>query len=174
MDDSAQNSNVNDIWSSLSGKPAQPNANDDQNQPVSSVSTSSGGGFRKPGVTSGESDGKWETNTTAEESLAKARKEEAERLYEIIKPTEKLPSPENVETQKHQKESPKHTVHKTITIQPIEEPSLKGKIVDKRAGHEVTHRVDLSADDVTKKADLEEQDFIEEVERQHEKVSSIV
>lgn len=178
MDVTAQDPNVNDIWST-------------PNQPVQGnfQSSASGGsivspvpkaGSSKPGLAGSGESGGWGEVPSAEDLLEKARKEEAEQVAELYKapevpgsvevgekltPAEVLRSPENLKSPKPQEnKSPAKLSPKVIP----QEESLKGKVVDKRTGKEKTHRVDINnADAVTKTADLKEQDFIEHVEKEH-------
>lgn len=147
MDDTARNSNVKDIWS-----------NDQSQTPPQKPS---GGSFGKPGLSgSGESAGIWESDSN--------EKEETEPGPEVYKAPETLETPEVGETEKP-KEVHKHQHKPKVDTQEVEpEIPPQKKIVDRRTGKEVTHRVDINrADSITKTADIKEQEFIEGVEKVH-------
>ena len=115
MDDTAQNSNVTDIWSTA----GQGNQQDDQNQPVpqGSAPAPAGGSFGKPGLAGGGESGYSEGKKESEEGfpktedqekakkleadketldlLEKARKRELEELAELRQPTERQRSSED-------------------------------------------------------------------------------
>ncbi len=106
MDDTAQNSNVTDIWSMVS----QSNRQDDTNQPAPRGDPQTGGGFGKPGLAGGgetgysqdrqegrdedqrtpvdESAKKLEVDKEALDLVEKARRREVEELAELHKPAE--------------------------------------------------------------------------------------
>ena len=150
MSGTAQNPNtsIDDIWS-LPGS----------QQPVG-----------KPGLANGgEGGGDWESDTTAQELLDKARQEEARRNAEVFKAPETLVSPE-VGEQFRPAEiyKPKEDVVRKPEAIQIREPLTEGKIVDQRTGKKLkTHRVAEVADKVTQAADIKEMDFIENVEKIH-------
>jgi len=115
MDDTAQNSNVTDIWSTA----GQGNQQDDQSQPVpqGSAPAPAGGSFGKPGLAGGgenrysedkQEGGERVQKTEAEEKsrgleadretldlLEKARKREMEELAELRQPAEQQRPSEN-------------------------------------------------------------------------------
>jgi hypothetical protein len=186
MDVTAQNPKVNDIWS-MPDQPAQVNPpptdpdNPQNNQSVrdngSDAPSASSGSFGKPGLARGGESGSWQETLTAEDLLEKARKAEAEQVAELYKAPEipssaeageKLRPVEVLRALEIQKPQSKKEPSKPSPKVVLQEESLKGKVVDRRTGKEKTHRVDINnADEVTKTADLKEQDFIEHVEKEH-------
>lgn len=187
MDVTAQDPKVKDIWST-SDQPviqssAQDNPQTDQVYPLSTQPPAGGSG--KPGVMpSGESGG-WNESQEAQEIqqaqdlLEKARKQEAEQTAELYRSPEtpssaevgeKLRPSEVLRTPESQKPlHPKAPAKSPQEVVPQAQETV-GKVVDKRTGKEKTHRVDITkADPVTKTADLREQDFIENVEKEHVK-----
>lgn len=185
MDVTAQNPKVKDIWST-SGQPATQNGTQDDPQSDvvdSSIKVSSGGGFGRSGVMPGGESGGWNESQEAQEIqkaqelLAQARKQEAEHLAEVSKSPEtpnsvevgeKLKPAEVLRAPESQKPSqPKEPVKSSQEVAP-QPQEMARKVVDKRTGKEKTHRVDINrADSVTKTADLWEQDFIVNVEKEH-------
>ena len=128
MDDTAQNSNVTDIWSTV----GQGNQQDDQNQPTLQPGTPTGGNFGKPGLSgggeSGYSEGKKESEervpkTEADEKaqklevdketldlLERARKREMDELAELRQPVERQrPSENQRPTESHKSEERQKT-----------------------------------------------------------------
>jgi len=104
-------------------------------------------------------------NPNNQEFLEKAKKEEAERVAEIYKAPEVLPSPEAV---RKIKEPLKPALQPAKPQEVVQGLVANGAVIDKRTGKEKTHRVDIqSADGITRIADLKEQDFIEGVESVH-------
>lgn len=98
MDDTAQNSNVTDIWSTV----GQGNQQDDQNQPTPQPNAPAGGSFGKLGLAGGAESGYFQDKQEGEEKaqklevdketldlLEKARKREMEELAELQKPVER-------------------------------------------------------------------------------------
>ncbi|MFA5776594.1 MAG: hypothetical protein WC988_03520 [Patescibacteria group bacterium] len=164
MSDTAQNANVNDIWS-LPDPPV--NLTDDQNQKPTQKPL--GSSFGKPGIAGGgEGGGGLESDITAQELLNKARKEEAGRSAEIYEAPETLVTLEVGEKLKPAEvHKPKEEKSKEPQVAQPEAAPLNGTIVDKRTGRIKTHRVAEIADETTKKADIKEQEFIEGVEQVH-------
>lgn len=154
MSDTAQDSNLNDIWS----LPDSPQVRGDGNgQPPQKPPSKS---FGKPGLAGGgENGGDWESEEAAKNT---------ERVGEIYKAPETLASPEVGEKQKPaavQKPREEPNIEPQEVVQEI---STKGKIIDERTGKKRTHRVDINkADSITKIADIKEQEFIEGVESVH-------
>ncbi len=167
MDVTAQNPNINDIWSVSNQTPPTPV--DDQNQPV--PKKPSVGSFGKPGLAGDGESSDWEDTPTAEELLADARKEEAEHVAEIYKAPEAFKSAEVLKSPEIQKFENKQK--KSFPQETSDESLVKKNVVEQRTNREKLHRVDINkADSVTKTADIKEQEFIEGVEREH--VPSII
>lgn len=216
MDVTAQNSKVNDIWSTMD-QPVQVNPpptdpDNPQNNPnvrddggvAPSAPSASPGSFGKPGLARGGENGGWQESLTAEELLEKARKQEAEQVAELYKPSETRKSsevpgsvevatspevsratevgeklrpaevlrpPESVPSPEVQKPQSKKAPSESPESSPkvAQQPQdIAGKVVEKRTSKEKLHRVDINkADSVTKIADIKEQDFIENVEKEH-------
>lgn len=161
----AQDPKVTNIWSTQDPgqvqPPVQPNPPDNDIQEPMATEPSSGGSFGKPGL-GGES-----VVVETGVSMEAAPLPEAERPAEVEVSPEVLVSPEIGEKTEPAKveESPKP---KEVETAIAEDLPTKGKIVDKRTGKVRTHRVDVErADKITKIADIDEQEFIDGVQRVH-------
>ena len=83
MDDTAQNSNVTDIWSAT----GQGNQQDDQNQTTPQGGTQAGGSFGKPGLAGGGESGYSEGKKESEEGFPKTEAQEKAKKLEVDKET---------------------------------------------------------------------------------------
>lgn len=87
---------------------------------------------------------------------------EVQPVQEIYTPPE-APKPTPVQPQQPLQKPE----DKTPTIQPQQNEAPPEKVVDKRTGHEELHKVSPNADKLTTIADVEEEEFIKEVEEHH-------
>jgi len=83
MDDTAQKSNVTDIWSTA----GQGNQQDDQNQPTLQPNAPTGGNFGKPGLAGGGESGYSEDKKESEEGFPKTEDQEKAKKLEADKET---------------------------------------------------------------------------------------
>jgi hypothetical protein len=143
----------------MSDTAQDPNPNVPNVKDIWSVPKPVGGSYGKPGLAGGGESGSWESDTAEQEPLS----------AEVLKSPEILVSPEVGEDLKPAKVyKPGEERAKESPNQQPEEPVVKGQIVDQRTGKKLkTHRVAEAADKVTQVADIEEQDFIENVEKVH-------